>query len=179
MHLEIIPHGRPLTNVTRERVIDSMAEISININESNQNNPRYNTNTGRLWIHIISQIFQYFAISATTLYAFDHLDERENLPMQVLVGTRTSAIVILDQTTQQVRNFLTDAFRFISRRVARADGSTIFFLDDLYNHDLGGEDCTIEMIFNYLDQVLDNETMNYLRANDIRGYVFTIKPSYG
>ena len=60
MQLTIIPHGRPLTNITRERLIDNMDEIAININESNQRNPRYNTNTGRLWIHTISQIFQYF-----------------------------------------------------------------------------------------------------------------------
>ena len=197
LQLTIIPHGRPVTNVTRELLIDSMAEIAIDINESNQTNPRYNTSTGRLWIHTISQIFQCFAISATTLYAFDHLDERENLPMEVLVGSRTAAIVIVDQTTQHIRTLLTDAFRFIFRRVARADGSTIFFLDELYGqfymeilsessatvngkilYDRNVSKISHDKIFNFLDQVLDNETRNYLTANNIRGSVFEINPSY-
>ena len=196
LQLTITP-GRPLTRVTRDLLIDNMDEIAIDINESNQRNPRYNTSTGRLWIHTISQIFQCFAISATTLYAFDHLDERENLPMEVLVGSRTAAIVIVDQTTQHIRTLLTDAFRFIFRRVARADGSTIFFLDELYGqfymeilsessatvngkilYDRNVSKISHDKIFNFLDQVLDNETRNYLTANNIRGYVFEINPSY-
>ena len=56
------------TNNTRQILINTTDEFAININETNQTNPRYNTNSGRLWIHTISQIFQYFAISATTLY---------------------------------------------------------------------------------------------------------------
>ena len=107
------------------------------------------------------------------MYAFDHLDETENLPTEAVVRARRAAIVILDQTTQHVRNLLTDAFRFISRRVARADGSIIFFIDAL-----DGRYAVFEDILKFLGEVLDTERMRYLRENNIRGYLFTIEPSY-
>ena len=78
----------------------------------------------------------------------------------------TAAIVIVNQTTQHVRNLLTDTFRRIARRVARADGSTIFFLDAIFTFS------DFKTILNFLDQEVDGETRKYLTANNIRESFF-------
>ena len=80
---------------------------------------------------------------------------------------RRAAVVIIDQTTDTIRNKLSTLFQQITRRIARADGSTIFFLDGLSdNYD------SFKDIQNLLSENLTKSVFEDLQKSNLRGWVF-------